>query len=73
MNTPFKFRAEELQFVRLKLSADMADHSGVIRYLENIFSNKTENKIKKIKKIFSIMSWKGTEILRHKLKFSLYL
>ena len=38
MNNPFKFRAEELQFVRLKLSADMADHSGVIRYLENIFS-----------------------------------
>ena len=69
MNTPFKFRAEELQFVRLKLSADMADHSGVIRYLENIFSNKTEKK----KKIFSIMSWKGTEILRHKLKFSQYL
>ncbi|XP_023337045.1 Bardet-Biedl syndrome 2 protein homolog isoform X2 [Eurytemora carolleeae] len=26
-------RAEELQFVRLKLSADMADHSGVIRSL----------------------------------------
>ena len=48
MNTPFKFRAEELQFVRLKLSADMADHSGVIRYLENIFSNKTENKKKNI-------------------------